>query len=60
MACRVFLVLSFDFNLKIFKILMYDVIMTSFLCFCRQKDLKGKKRHNDVKMTSDWKFMFVF
>ena len=35
---------------------MYDVTMTSFLCFRRWEGLKAK----NVKLTSDWKFMFVF
>ena len=42
LACRVCLVLSFDFNFKIFKILMYDITMTSFLCFHRCKGRKAK------------------
>ena len=38
---------------------MYDVTMTSFLCFHRRKVLKAKNVINDVKLTSDCKFMFV-
>ena len=38
--------------------------MTSFLSFHRQKGLKAKNvimtRHNDVKLMSDCKFMFVY
>ena len=35
---------------------MYDVTMTSFLCFHQQKGLKAE----NVIMTSDWKLMFAF
>ena len=49
LACRVLLVISFDFNFKICEILMYDVTVTSFLCFCRRNGLKA----NNVIMTSN-------
>ena len=35
---------------------MYDVTMTSFLCFRPRNGLKAK----NVIMTSDWNFMIVF
>ena len=35
---------------------MYDITMTSFLCFHQQKGLKAK----NVIMTSNCKFMLVF
>ena len=35
---------------------MYDVTMTSFLCFHQRKDLKAE----NVIMTSNCKFMLVF
>ena len=35
---------------------MYDVTMTSLLCFHQRKGLKDE----NVLMTSDWKIMFVF
>ena len=35
---------------------MYDVTMTSFLCFHERKGLKAK----NVMMTSNCEFMFVF
>ena len=35
---------------------MYDVTMTSFLCFYQRKGLKAK----NVTMTSNCKFMLVF
>ena len=50
------MVLSFDFNFKICRILMYAVTMTSFLCFHQRKGLKAK----NVIMTSNCKFMLVF
>ena len=37
---------------------MYDVTMASFLCFHQWKGLKAK-RHNDVLMTSNCKFMLL-
>ena len=39
---------------------MYDVTMTSFLCFHQRKCLKAIKRHNDVIMMLNCKFMLVF
>ena len=51
LACRVLLVISFDFNFKICEILMYDVTMSSFLCFRRRNGLKAK----NVIMTSNWR-----
>ena len=35
---------------------MYDVTMTSILCFCQRNGLKAK----NVIMTSNWNFMVVF
>ena len=35
---------------------MFDITMTSFSCFHQRKGLKAE----NVIMTSDWKFMFVF
>ena len=42
--------------LKFVKFLMYDVTMTSFLCFHQRKGIKDE----NVIMTSNCKFMLLF
>ena len=54
LVCKIRPELSDDVHHKIWEILTSDVTMTSYKCFHQQKDLKGRKRHYDVTMTSNF------